>query len=226
MLPSAEKLLHEFLIAVCLLKNSISRLISRGEVSAGLPAGRTEVERCYSSARQTFPLHTHARAHTYTYTISYITGHSSAQSTKNPSSCLTKFSTCLSHPIPFTHIELRLLSSSFVLTSLKINRARFPQWVLPSRSHPPHIATQERSSFQQETLSTLKKETKSAQVSLTEQIYGIWSLKKSCNKAQSHDAKQQKRKPFLMLAAEPNFSLTCHPNSSIFSDKKVNMFDI
>lgn len=129
MFPRAPKFLHGVLIAECLLRNSKFRQRSRGEVSAGTPAGRTEVERCFSSTRQ-IP---HTR--TQTHTLSYIIGQSSAQFTENLGICLTKF-TLPAFPIPHTHISATL---SNIHTALKINRARrFPQHILPSHSSHPH----------------------------------------------------------------------------------------
>lgn len=157
MFPRAPKFLHGVLIAECLLRNSKFRQRSRGEVSAGTPAGRTEVERCFSSTRQ-IP-HTRTQAHT----LSYIIGQSSAQFTENLGICLTKF-TLPAFPIPHTHISATL---SNIHTALKINRARrFPQHILPSHFSHPHTQsqtahTQESSRLKQETCSNQKKERKS-----------------------------------------------------------------
>lgn len=157
MFPRAPKFLHGVLIAECLLRNSKFRQRSRGEVSAGTPAGRTEVERCFSSTRQ-IP---HTR--TQTHTLSYIIGQSSAQFTENLGICLIKF-TLPAFSIPHTHISATL---SNIHTALKINRARrFPQHILPSHSSHPHTQsqtahTQESSRLKQETCSNQKKERKS-----------------------------------------------------------------
>lgn len=94
MFPRAPKFLHGVLIAECLLRNSKFRQRSRGEVSAGTPVGRTEVERCFSSTRQ-IP-HTDTDTHT----------HSELYNRTELSPVYREFrhlfdkihSTCLSHP--------------------------------------------------------------------------------------------------------------------------------
>lgn len=106
--------------------------------------------------------HTHTRSqvtHMHTHSLSYITGHSSAQFTENPSSCVTKF--CQpAFPIPHRHFSASS-HSTFARTALKTNRAeRFsspsPSFPLSRSTHSLHTDAQESSRLQQETHSNLK----------------------------------------------------------------------
>lgn len=97
MFPRAPKFLHGVLIAECLLRNSKFRQRSRGEVSAGTPAGRTEVERCFSSTRQ-IP-HTRTQTHTELYNRTKL-----SPVYREFRHLFDKIhSTCLSHPT-YTHL--------------------------------------------------------------------------------------------------------------------------
>ena len=162
--PSAEKFLHKFLIAACLLRNRESRRPSRGEVSAGTPTGQTEVERCCCSTRQITHTHTHTHTELYNRTeLSPVYRELKQLFDKILSTCL---------PIPHIHIFIAPPHSS---TALKINRVRrFPHssFLLFLHTHTnarAHTHAQESSCLQQETHSTLK-ERKSPYVSPREQI--------------------------------------------------------
>lgn len=65
---------------------SVQAAIQRWGVNWERRAGQTEVEHCCSCTR---PARTHA--HTHAQGVRYITGHSSAQLTENPNSCVAKF---------------------------------------------------------------------------------------------------------------------------------------
>lgn len=112
-----QKMLQQW---VC-FRNRVQAAIQRWGVNWERQAGQTEVEHCCSCTR---PTRTHAHTCARAQGVCYITGHSSAQLTENPNSCVTKF------------------CPSWLFPSIPHRRRFSPPLLLPAPREPAVFGTQ------------------------------------------------------------------------------------